>query len=491
MEEVLFDEILQEIFTKLPSSSSSSSSSSSYYLPCFESVPLVSKRWLRLYRASKTSLSLKINPFDTSVITLLPSILNNHPSLSSLSLLCFVVDLVETPNPISNFNDYSLISIISSSPSCFNLKSLCFLISHVSPSSLLSLSTSSLSSSLTSLSLRLLRPVSFTWVSLFPSLKDLTIDVCSRTGSDFETGSNPDPVIVELGLESVSLTGIQTEDTGLTWLWRRCRKLKTLSLRSCETVGEETEFFGLCLKNLQVIEIRTCRNIVDVVLLKISEICVSLKSLLIYDGGNEDGLVHFMNNARCNDTLKTLDLRLPMDLSDQHIVSLASNFGSLSTLRLKSCYFVTGFSLKMLALSLSMSLEELCLLSCDAVEREPGLLATLGQHLRRLKKLELPYNEWLSDKEVVSMLASCDGLVDLSLRGCKSLSGLVLVSLNKSCVKMKNLDIVGCRKIRGYEVEEFVMKSQCLKKIVVGENQITEDAMKWAKSKFIEVVVSC
>ncbi|KAL0847071.1 hypothetical protein Bca101_020317 [Brassica carinata] len=44
---------------------------------------------------------------------------------------------------------------------------------------------------------------------------------------------------------------------------------------------------------------------------------------------------------RCNDTLKTLDLRLPMDLMDEHIVSLAANFKSLSTL------------------------------SCDAVEREP------------------------------------------------------------------------------------------------------------------------
>lgn len=479
MEEILFDEILTEIFTRLPSSSS---------LPSFEAVPLVSKRWLRLYRASKTSMSLRINPHDDTVITLLPSILHSHPSLSSLSLIWSIFD-PKIPIPIrsvsddstaeSNFNNY-LISIVSSC--CFNLRNLSFLVGPVSPSSLLPLSTSL---SLTSLSLKLLRPVSFNWVSWFPSLKELSVDVYSSDGSN--PNPNPNPEVVELGLESISLTGIQSDDTGVNWLWKRCRKLKKLSLKSCGTIGE-IEFFGLCLKNVEEIELRTCRSIVDVVLLKVSEICGSLKSLLIYDGGNKDGLVHFMNNSRCNDTLKKLDLRLPMDLVDEHLVSLAANFKSLCTLRLASCYFVTGFSLKVLALSFSSTLEELSLLSCDAVEREPGLLSTLGQHLGRLRKLELPFNEWLSDKELVSMLASCNGLVELNLRGCKSLTGSVLVSLNKSCVKLRNLDIVSCRLIQADEVEAFVLKSQCLKKIVVEDNKITEDAMKWASSKSIEVV---
>ncbi|CAH8357069.1 unnamed protein product [Eruca vesicaria subsp. sativa] len=477
MEEILFDEILHEIFTRLPSSSSS--------LPTFESVPLVSKRWLRLYRASKTSMSLRVNPHDSSVITLLPSILHNHPSLSSL---WFVFD-PKTPIQFhsvseSNFNDH-LISIVSSR--CSKLRKLCFLVNPLSPSSLLPLSTSL---SLTSLSLKLLGPVvSFNWVASFPSLKDLSVDVCSRNSSGSLTGSNPNLEVVELGLESVSLTGIQSDDTGVTWLWKRCGKLKKLCLKSCGTIGE-AEFFGFCLKNVEEIELRTCRNIVDLVLLKVSEICESLNSLLIYDGGNKDGLAHFMNNSRCNDTLKTLDLRLPMDLMDEHLVSLAANFKSLSTLRLASCYFVTGYSLKVLALSFSSSLEELSLRSCNAAEREPGLLATLGQHLGRLRKLELSFNEWLFDKEVVSMLASCDVLVELDLRGCKNLTGSVLVSLNKSCVKLRSLDIASCQLIQADEVEAFVMKSQCLKKIVVEENKITEAVMKWASSKLIEVVCS-
>ncbi|KAF3580947.1 hypothetical protein DY000_02033981 [Brassica cretica] len=95
----------------------------------------------------------------------------------------------------------------------------------------------------------------------------------------------------------------------------------------------------------------------------------------------------------------------------------------------------------MLIFSFSWSLEELSLRSYDAVEIEPGLLATLGQHLGRFS-----------------------------------------VVLNKSCVKLRNLDIVSCILIQADEVEAFVHKSQCLKKILVEENKITEAAPKWASS---------
>jgi len=436
-------------------------------------------------------MSLQFSPHDTSVITLLPSILNNHPCLSSLSIYRGVT-IGTTPSRSDEehlkaetiFSD-ELISIISSC--CFNLRNLCFLINPVSSSSLVPLSTSL---SLTSLSIELWKPQNsgFTWIALFSSLKELSIHVCSTSSPafDFYPKSKPNPEVVELGLESVSLFGIQPDDNDVTWLWKSCRKLKKLSLRSCGSIGEE---IGLCLKNLEEIELRTCRSIVDVVLLKVSEICESLKSLLIHDGGSKDGLVQFMSNARCYDTLERLDLRLPMDLTDDHLVSLAANFKCLSTLRLTSCIFVTGFSLKALALSFSSSLEELSLLSCNAIERERGLLATIGQHLGRLRKLDLTRNEWLFDKEVVSMLASCNGLVEVVLRDCKHLTGAVLVALNKNCVKLKTLDILGCRLIEPDDVEGFVMKTQCLKKLVVEENQITEAILKLASSKFIETVV--
>ncbi|CAL5408019.1 hypothetical protein CsSME_00029451 [Camellia sinensis var. sinensis] len=87
---------------------------------------------------------------------------------------------------------------------------------------------------------------------------------------------------------------------------------------------------------------------------------------------------------------------------------MAENFRGLSSLRLQSCCLVTGEGLKTIGIAMSAGLEELGLINCDVVNIEPGLLTTLGQNLRHLRKLDLSYNEMLVDKELASMLASCN-----------------------------------------------------------------------------------
>ncbi|XP_010555951.1 PREDICTED: EIN3-binding F-box protein 1 [Tarenaya hassleriana] len=474
MEEILCDELLQEIFTRLPPSSGS--------------VPMVSKRWLRLYRASKTSLSLRIDPRNGSVTTLLPSLLRHHPFVSALSLVLSPLDRQnQSSTAMAAFSEQTL-SMVSSC--CSNLRRLRFLIGPVSLTCLPSLSASS--SVLTSLSLCLSRPVSFTWVAWFPCLKELSIYVCWRDCSDDKIGwnspsgscPNVDPAL-ELGLESVSLSGIGSNDSGVNWLWKSCRKMKRLRLKCCESVGD-IACFGLCLKNVEEMELRTCRSIVDVVLLKLSENCDSLNSLLVYDGGSREGLVQFMNNCRCN--IQKLDLRLPLDLNDDHLTAIATNFRALSYLKLQSCCLVTGEGLKTLASSLSSSLEELSLVNCDAVERESGLLTTLGQHLVKLKKLELTYNESLPDKEFVSMVGSCRLLAELKLRGCKALTGAALVCLIKSCENLRSIDITDCRGIGAESVQTFLVNCPRLRRLAVEESKLTDDAKTWASAKFIQVV---
>ncbi|CAF2141794.1 unnamed protein product [Brassica rapa] len=43
------------------------------------------------------------------------------------------------------------------------------------------------------------------------------------------------------------LTRIQSGSTRVNWLWKRCRNLKKMSLKSCGTIGEIEEFFCLYL----------------------------------------------------------------------------------------------------------------------------------------------------------------------------------------------------------------------------------------------------
>ncbi|XP_030530996.1 F-box/LRR-repeat protein 20 [Rhodamnia argentea] len=476
MDNVLCDELLQEIFIRLPPSSQPAPSSS---------VPLVSKRWLRLYRESRTALSLRLAPSAT-LIPALSSLLSNYPSVSSLSL-------VLSSDPSSRtFSDNLLLLLCSH---CARLRTLKFLAGPVSDFSLLSLSRTC--THMTHLTVSLSRPLGFNWVVSLSSLKELSVLVSSGDCAEGEFRGNSDYGVLEsveleaeLGLESLCLSGVCRDDWGVSWLWRSCKKLRKLQLKGCEGIGDGGSYasFGRCLKGLQEVELRTCRSIVDGVLVKLAENCESLSSLLLYDGGSRDSLLHFISNCRCD--LRKLDLRLPLDFKNDHLFALSLNCRNMSSLRLQSCCLVTGDGLRTFGIAMNGGLQELALINCDVVEREPGLLATLGQHLGQLRKLDLSYNEMLPDKELIAMLASCSQLIGLRLRGCKGLTDPAIVSICRRCKLLESVDLVQCCGIGEKAVESLVLNSPRLRQLQVEESKFSDAARTRASHKFIEVVAA-
>ncbi|MCD7463177.1 hypothetical protein HAX54_050110 [Datura stramonium] len=460
MDSILCDELLQEIFRRLPPPSSAA-------------VSLVCRRWLHLLRSSTTSLSLSF--IEPPFIPLFSSFLRFHPYLSTVSV---------TSTATVDSSDHVLFAVASSCP---NLRHLRFLNGPVSPFSLLSLSASC--PNLVSLAVTLFRPLSFLWMTPFRSLKELSIYSAGNSGEldyvDFYGSCDSS----ELNLESLLLTGIQAGDKGVSFLWRNCKKVRTLKLKGCEGVGDQGSFLAFlqCLEGLQELELRTCRTIADGVLLKLAENCAMLNSLLLYDGGSKEGLLHFLSQSKC-DNLQKLDLRLPLDLDNNHLTAAAENLGSLRSLSLQSCCLVTGEGLKILGNAMADGLEELALINCDVVERESGLLTTLGQDLKRLKKLDLSFNDMLLDKELISMLVSCNNLNELKVRGCKKLTNLTMVSLAKCCKKLETVDVMYCCGIEAEGVELFVLNSPKLRLLQVEGNKVSDVARTWASHKFIEVV---
>lgn len=211
--------------------------------------------------------------------------------------------------------------------------------------------------------------------------------------------------------------------------------------------------------------------IIDEILLKLADNCELLTSLLVHDGGCREGLLHFIENSKCN--LQKLDLRLPLDLDNRHLLAMANKFRGLNSLRLQSCCLVTGEGCKFICSSLQDGLEELALVNCDVAEREPGLLMSLGQNLKKLKKLDLSYNEMLTDKELVSMIVSCGDLRMLKLRGCRALSDLVLGSIAKCCKNLESVDIMYCVRIEAKGVEMFVSNLPRLREVKVEEGKLS------------------
>ncbi|CAN4082404.1 unnamed protein product [Withania somnifera] len=458
MDSIICDELVQEIFRRLPPPSSAA-------------VSLVCKRWLHLLRSSTTCLSLTF--IEPPFIPSFSSFLRCYTYLSTISIT------ISTSTVDSS--DEVFFSVASSCP---NLRHLRFLNCPVSSLSLFSLSTSC--PNLVSLAITLFRPLSFLWLTPFKYLKELSAYSAGNSGElgyvDF-VGSS------ELNLESLLLNGIQSGDKGVGFLWRNCKKVRTLKLKSCQGVGDQVSFFAFlqCLKGLQEVELRTCRAIADGVLLKLAENCDMLNSLLLYDGGSKEGLLHFLRQSKCGN-LQNLDLRLPLDLDNNHLTAAAGNLGSLRRLRLQSCCLVTGEGLKILGNAMADGLEELALINCDVVERESGLLTTLGQDLKRLRKLDLSFNDMLLDKELISMLVSCNNLNELKVRGCKKLTNLAMFSLAKCCKRLETVDVMYCCGIDAQAIELFVLNSPKLRLLQVEENKVSDVARTWASNKFIEVV---
>ncbi|XP_072950630.1 uncharacterized protein [Typha angustifolia] len=513
MDMVLCDELLQEIIQRLPPSSS-------------RSISLVSRRWLFLLRSSTTSLSLRIpssssitnTPTSTadgsSTITILtPSfstILSHYPFLSNLTVI--QDDNIDTDGISStSLSSDSLLLAVAVSPCSRRLFHLRFMPnSPVSSSALLSVSSSF--TRLTSLHISSLPPLSLQWLANLPSLKSFSL-IRSRPkpsprraardaiGDDGDGGAHGDGFIV-LPLESLSLSGIRAADRGLSWLWRRCGNLRWLQLRACDGTGDGPSYpsFTLCLGGLLGLELRTCRAIADRVLLHAADHCRALTSLLLYDGGSRDALRHFIHQR--GSALRTLDLRLPLDLHNDHLFAIAGDrhhhyhrggVGSgglgLAALRLQSCCLVTGDGLRSLARApAGAAIEELALVNCDVVEREPGLLTFLGQSMPRLRRLDLSHNETLADKEVRSMLASCRNLVDIRLRGCRSLTGDSLFSLLKHCSRwLEVIDISRCPGIGADSIETFALSAIRLNQMIVEEGKVSEAAKALATRKAIKI----
>ncbi|KAH7851082.1 hypothetical protein Vadar_007049 [Vaccinium darrowii] len=476
MDTILCDELVEEVLRRLAPRTQFSSSTAD--------VSLVSKRWLRLYRSTRSRLPLRLSP-DNCTPPSLSSFLSHFPHLSvlSLSIAAAVAD-APVPPAISIFRDQLLLSIASSCPNLTDLQVCSGPVSHFH---ILSLSTPC--PHLTNLYLIVCRPSSFHWLLLFPSLKLLGLIFTLVPGEHVDTASEEN-FDAELKLETLYLSRIRPGHYGFDWLWKSCKKLTLLRLARCQGIGDDTSAssFVNCSKSLQEVELSSCGSVVNDILSKLVENCTSLNSLLIHDCGSKEGLLQFITRSRCN--LRKLDLRLPLVLKTSHLLAVAVNFRGLSSLRLHSCSLVTGEGLKTIGLARSNDLEELALVNCDVVEREPGLLTTLGQNLKKLRKLDLSDNEMLVDEEFISMLASCNCLTELKVRGCKRLTNAsMVVSTFKSCEQLESVDIMNCPGIGAEAVELLVLNCLRLRKLHVEKSKLSDASRLLVWKRFIGVFV--
>lgn len=474
----LCDDLLQEVFRLLPPAAG-------------PAVSLVSRRWVALLRASTSRLTLRLPPaFTGASAASLADLLSRYPYLSALAI-------VSASSAAAHDAD-AILFAVSASPSATRLTALRFSLgSPVSPAALRAVSVTLCG--LTSLHLTALSPLSFRWLACLPCLKSFAfvnsaVAAVDSAGSSSDDASGEGDAEGALPLERLSLCGIRSGDHGLRWLWQRCGNLRWLQLRACDGIGDgpaSTAFSG-CLPGLLELELRACRTVADRVLLMAADRCCALKSLLVYDGGSREALLQFIRQRGA--ALHSLDLRLPLDLHNDHLLAIGAEQGhdtrgSFAVLRLQSCVLVTGDGLRSLArTAIGAGIKDVALVSCDVVEREPGLLTFLSQSMRHLRRLDLSYNETLKDKEIGAMLSSCRNLIDIRFRGCRGITGESLVSLLRHCGQtVEVVDISRCPAIKGASVELFAQRATRLNHLVIEESSVSEELKAIARTKGMKV----
>lgn len=460
---LLCDELLGEILGRLQES-----------CHC-KNISLVCRRWLAVQRRVKTNLGLCI-PEGTSISCFgspVRLLLRQYSHISSLSV---VSDQLHSDDTL--MLDYILDAI---GEGCKFLKELRFEVGPVSSHGLQALARGS--TQLTSLELVGLSSKYFSSLRDFKSLRELSLVLF---GCDSDEGFEENPDIGILPLEKLCLSGVWAGYQGLGWIWRNCPKLQKLELFNCEGIGDsDSPSFAETLSGLQELHLRRCRTIANGLLIRVAENCKGLRKLVFYDGGNTEGLHHVVRQCK---SLEVLDLRLPLDLSNEDLAVIAENCTSLRSLRLHSCWLATGRGIKLLGLNMKFCLEELVLVRCRAIVQEPGTLTTLGLHLKCLKRLDLSDNDHLPVKELGVMLASCKSLLSLRFFRCRGLTDMLVVSIVQRCQLIESIDIRKCDGITAEAVSALVLDCPKLRQLGVEDHKITEATRKLASSKKIGII---
>eukprot|EP00252_Welwitschia_mirabilis_P012553 TRINITY_DN2766_c0_g1_i1.p1 TRINITY_DN2766_c0_g1~~TRINITY_DN2766_c0_g1_i1.p1 ORF type:complete len:489 (-),score=57.32 TRINITY_DN2766_c0_g1_i1:37-1503(-) len=462
MNDLLCDELLGEILGRFEDVSS------------YRNVCLVCKRWLVVQRRVKNVLGLCLpaRPFESSYETFVGCLLSQFPQLQKLSLAS---DQLQTDAALSD----SLLERIGEF--CRFLRELKFSFGSVNTHGLKALALGC--RNLTKMELTDFSPDFLTALSEMKALKALTL-VLSGHGTR-ETYSMP--VVRVLQLERLRLIGIGAGYKGLDWLWKSCHKLKNLEFRSCEGLGvSNVSSFVVCLSRIEELKLRRCRTIANAVLLRAAEYSKNLSSLVFYDGGDAEGLHASVRGCR---NLKFLDLRLPLDLGNEDLAVIAENGKSLRSLSLHSCWLASGEGIKSLVPGLKY-LEELILVRCRAAVQEPGTLTTLCQQLRFLKRLDLSDNDCLVDKELITMLPSCENLTSLRLWRCRRLTDFSMFSITQRCWMLESLDIARCDCVSADAASTLIINCHRLRQLVVERFKICEGSKRIASSKKITILSS-
>ncbi|KAL9230268.1 hypothetical protein vseg_005643 [Gypsophila vaccaria] len=254
---------------------------------------------------------------------------------------------------------------------------------------------------------------------------------CGGLGKLVIRGTNPVRGVTNLGLKAVG---------------RCCSSLKTLSLWSVSSVGDEglIEIANGCHR-LEKLDLSNCPSITDKALVAIARNCPSLTSLSVEgcpNVGNEalQAIGQFCSN------LKSLNIKDCPLVSDQGVASLMSHATfAVNRLKLQGLN-ITDMSLAVIG-HYGKSLTDLVLANLQNVNERGFWVMGNTQGLHHLKSVTISSCRGVTDLAVEAVGKGCPNLKQFSLKKSAFLSDNGLMSFAKAAMSLESLQLEECHRI--------------------------------------------
>ncbi|KAL8223422.1 hypothetical protein R6Q57_018897 [Mikania cordata] len=253
---------------------------------------------------------------------------------------------------------------------------------------------------------------------------------------------------------------------GIAAIAQNCPNLSSLTIESCKNIGNESlQAVARCCPNLQSITIKDCPNVGDqgvaTLLSSLSLVLkkVKLQSLNITDfslavighyGKSITNLALIglqiasqkgfwaMGNAKGLQSLTSLTVVSCYGITDLSLEAIGNGCGFLKQMLIKNCCFVSDKGL-ISFIEAAKSLECLQLEECNRISQQ-GILGALKS---KLKSLTIVKCMGIKDIAQESDLTQCGSLRSLAIKDCIGFGNTNLATFGSLCPQIQNLELSG------------------------------------------------
>lgn len=234
-------------------------------------------------------------------------------------------------------------------------------------------------------------------------------------------------------LEEIDLSWCDVSEQSLFLLGKHSKNLTRIGVRSCYITDRSVEFFLQNCQKLKILGFAWCKSLTDTAIESIIKHCRQAEVLDIR--GNEKitgvALSKLFNNIH---SFKTVHLKRCSGVTEEVILTLANSEG-IKNLNLRGCYHNNNIS--------------------------TNSMSRLFEECNELESLDIAWHDYLDDQTIIT--------------------------LANNCAHLRSVDLSGLNKITDKSIRSLADKCTSLKKIILFNNNVSDEMIKYLKEKSIEV----